>query len=179
MENNNTESGIDKSINTFGRIKTISVLIFIVIFILGGIGGLLAGMLIGNNGKNKVNSQEKVKDPILKVQESYDPSNIITGPVFTEWMGAVEGEVISKTERSFTIQKGDQSLEIYLQPALSLFFDETQNNKQPPQIQFESMKVGSYVRGGVTISKGTLTDDMSEHIFANGFSVINAPNTSN
>lgn len=102
-----------------------------------------------------------------------DPTQILQHPVFTEWLGSVEGILVSKTNDSFTIERGGKQLTIYTQEALTGFYGKPNIEGQAlPKITLKEIPVGTYLRGGVTITRLSLKSIAERHIFANIFTIV-------
>jgi flagellar basal body-associated protein FliL len=112
-------------------------------------------------------------DPKLVV----DPIAILESPVFTEWGGSVEGKVVAKDADSFTLERNNMHVQIYLQQSLTGFYSEGATPNVPSKTTFEAIKVGDTLRGGVTISRISMDGNAAHHVFANVFTVLNEKTT--
>lgn len=101
-----------------------------------------------------------------------DPSEILKSKVFNEWYGGFEAKVVAKSDKSFTIESQGQRLEIFMQDSITRLVDESVKGQQFKVITLEELPLNSIVRGSATISRGTLTGDLNQHVIANGVSVI-------
>jgi len=145
-------------------------------WIAGSIGVLLLGVFIGYSiGGSSKNNNAKTAfvyvTPTPDTRLLSDPSDILKSKVFGEWYGGLEAKVISKTDKSFVVEANGQRLEIFMQDSITRLADET-NPAKPVIITLAQLPVGSTVRGSVTISRGTLTGNMNQHVIANGISII-------
>ena len=136
--------------------------------IIGIVLGFLATRNVNNSGPNTA-FVYVTPTPDTRLLE--DPSEILKNKVFGEWYGGLEAKVISKTDRSFVVEANGQRLEIFMQDSITRLADET-NPSKPVIITLAQLPVGSTVRGSVTISRGTLTGNMNQHVIANGISII-------
>jgi len=142
--------------------------------------GLLLGMGVAKmlpQNENTVNQPNNTyKSSPLKAADPrtlIDPTQILQHPVFTEWLGSVEGTLVGKSIDSFTIEKGGKQLQIYLQEGLTGFYGKAATVGQArPKITLNDIPVGTYLRGGVTITRLSLKDNTNRHIFANIFTIV-------
>ncbi len=127
------------------------------------------------NAENLPKTINVTSENVVKTCANYfaDPTKVMTSPLFTEWLGSVEGKVVEKNADSFTLEKDGSRLKIYLQKSLTLFMGDFETPGKRKKLTFDQIPVGTTLRGGVTISRGTLTNDVTQHIFADGFIVVN------
>lgn len=159
------------------------MIMIVVVGVVALLLGLLLGGLIGSRTKapevtttTSTNTNTPTIPPVKTTdpRQLLDPIELLKSPVFTEWKGSVEGEVVAKDAESFTIEKNGRQLKVFTQQSLTGFYRETANAQElPVQIQFSDLKVGDMVSGGVTITRGTLTNDRDQHVFADVFTVLN------
>lgn len=101
-----------------------------------------------------------------------DPTSILSNSVFTEWSGSAEGKVVEKDKESFTLEKNGGKLKIYIQKSLTFFIGDEISPGNRKKLTFDQIPVGTLLRGGVTISRGSLSGNANQHVAANGFMVI-------
>lgn len=144
---------------------------------------LALGFILGIGIAKIISQKEAIKQPnniykasSLKAADPttlIDPTQILQHPVFTEWLGSVEGVLVEKSSDSFTIEKGGKKLPIYLQEGLTGFYGKAVNvGKALPKITLKEIPIGAYLRGGVTITRLSLKDKADRHIFANIFTIV-------
>lgn len=136
--------------------------------------GVLAGVFIERMFQNK---KTAATNSGAQTGIVLDPTNILTSPIFTEWLGSVEGKLVAKDNESFTLEKDGSSLKIYIQQSLTAFLGEATASGMLPKIPLADIPVGTYLRGGVTISRGTLTNKAGQSIIGNGFTIVKDPNS--
>lgn len=142
------------------------------------VGGGILGYFFGSSGSWKKNSnpipQQVVNkyEPITNNGLLSDPTKILLNPIFTEWTGSVEGTVTAKDDKSFTLSNKESNLVIYLQKSLTGFYGKPVGKGAPPKITLAEIPIGTRLRGGVTISRISLTSDPSQHVFGDVFSVV-------
>lgn len=101
---------------------------------------------------------------------------LLKNPIFTEWTGGVEGKLVSKDDESITLEKDGSQLKIFLHPKLTTFVGESTPGAQFAQVTtIDKIPVGSYLRGGVIIPRGTLTGKPNQQVVGSGFRVISNP----
>lgn len=170
MEEDKTK---EKSIASTKKINW-KVLIFILTAFM--IGTIL-GFFVQGGKKAAQYSPLTTKPEIVKNEDPrqlLDPIEILKSPLFTEWMGTVEGNVVAKTTNSFTVEKSGRQLEIFTQQSLTGFYNEQKDPRTPlEKIEFNQLQIGQTVRGGVTLSRQTLDNNPEHHVFANVFTILN------
>lgn len=163
-------SNLNTKTNWFSRQKFV-ILFSVLSFVLGSI----ATTLIVGSMKTPAPIVSKIAptptvittDPRLLS----DPSSILKKKVFGEWYGGFQAKVVSKTDKSFTIESGGDTLEIFMQDSITRLVDES-SGKGFKVITLNELPINSVVRGSATISRGTLTNNTDQHVIANGVSII-------
>lgn len=148
------------------------VLLSVIMLLLGGIIGITFQTVIFPKEVKKTANTQPQQNANTKDFALYNPSNILVNRVFTEWLGSVEGKVVEKTADSFTLERNNDRLVIYLQKSLTLFMGDEISPGKRQKLTFDQIPVGTLLRGGVTISRGSLTGKSDQHVVANGFTVI-------
>lgn len=147
------------------------IIIFtLVALIIGVNAGIVIGKVFFENNKSSEATTQSI--PTADQHTLDDPTTILQNKVFTEWLGSVEGTLIEKNTDSLVIEKDGEKLKIYLQDNLTKFMKRAPGANTPEFLQLEEIPVGTYLRGGVTISRNTLTDVAGQHIVANGFTIV-------
>lgn len=137
---------------------------------MGFLMGLLTVRLLAPSAPQTV-VITKIVTPTPDPRLLSDPSSILKKKVFGEWYGGFQAKVISKTDKSFTIESGGDTLEIFIQDSITRLVDES-SGKGYKVITLNELPINAVVRGSVTISRGTLTNNINQHVIANGVSVI-------
>lgn len=165
MENSVPSSQQNSQVATSSGAKL--VLVAILLFLIGLVVGFFGGSM-----QNREKSVPAALDSADKVGLINDPSGILKNPIFTEWWGSVEGKLVSKDADSFTVERDGSNLKIYVQDKLTSFYAEASRSATTSLLKLEAVPVGSYLRGTVVISRGSLTGADGQHITANGFSIV-------
>lgn len=175
MENNGTTTQTpvnmayeNNNSNIFSKNIYISLIVATII-------GLIIGFLI-----SKFSSKPSVQTITQVVQVTptpdpriiTDPYTILKSPIFDEWYGGFRAKVIAKDDKSFTVEKNGARLQIFIQKSISRIVDPTVSKDNPQTINVTQLPLGATVDGTVTISVGTLTGNINEHVIANGISII-------
>ncbi len=169
------------SSDIFGKLFLFSI-IFLLLGV--GVGVVVDKMLLPSKTTTPVNSKNAANLPkpegvtaenVGKTCANYlaDPTKIMTSPVFTEWLGSVEGQVVEKTSDSFTLEKEGSKLKIYLHNFFTGFVGENIVAGKREKLNFDQIPLGTYLRGGVTISRGSNTGKADQKVVANVFTIIN------
>ena len=146
------------------RLILVAILLFLVGLVLGFFGGSL----------HSGTKSSSVPDLVDKAGLIEDPTGILKNPIFTEWWGSVEGKLVSKDADSFTIERDGSNIKIYVQKKLTSFYKEASRSATTPLLTLEDVPIGSYMRGTVVISRGSLTGAGGQHITANGFAIVDS-----
>lgn len=148
------------------------VILFSVLFFV--LGSITTALTIGDTKTSTTLTPKITPSPTAITTDPRlltDPSSILKKKVFGEWYGGFQARVISKTDKSFTIESGGDTLEIFIQDSITRLVDES-SGKGFKVITLNELPVNAVVRGSATISRGTLTNNINQHVVANGVSII-------
>lgn len=171
--------GTTKSEGSGGIMSTLNIKYLVTIVLVLAIG-IIIGLVVSGSKSKVETTQIQPPAPIIEVKETIrkvdplvldDPLEILDNLVFTEWLGSVEGELVEKNNDSFVIQRSGEQLEIFIKDSFTAFFEENESGEFV-EISYEQLPLGSVVRGGVTVSRGSLTGTAGQHVVANAFTIL-------
>lgn len=169
------EENDKKTFNSGGGTLKKPLVKMLFIFLLGlTLGGVVTKFALGVSLKGKYVEQREIAfvTPTPDSRILTDPAEILKSKVFSEWYGGFEAKVVAKGPKSFTLESQGQRLEVFMQDSITRLVDETGPKGEFKVITLDELPLNSVVRGSATISRGTLTGDLNQHVIANGVSVI-------
>lgn len=108
----------------------------------------------GSTGKPQIVS-DKQKEPMVKEADLPLPVSTLQNPLIYEWQGSVEGVLVEKNDKNFTLEKNDKRITISIKKSYTAFYK--QGATGSAKLTIKDVPEGATVRGTVWLAlKGKL-----------------------
>lgn len=108
---------------------------------------------LGSASKSQPVSEQK--EPVVKVTDLPLPISTLQNPLIYEWQGSVEGVLVEKNDKNFTLEKDGKRITITVKNGYTAFYK--QGATGSAKLTIKDVPEGTTVRGTVWLSlKGKL-----------------------